>query len=242
MELSDFDTTVSNLNVYQGDTIEDVMNIPFTTVVDTSIQDFGTLYPHDQAELSEDEQMSKYRRLMEEKLRAQVSAQEIESKSVATAEAAELYPAQDSYQDGGSDVKATHDPSAAQEPSNANANKPSPPTPPLSHTRRASEPILSPSTSSTIDTPFSAPYTTPSSPTPSPPPPSKNRRNTNPRKTDHQRPHYKVEEEEALVDLEQYRTMDLAPLEPIMQSSTAGDLITHGTPIKVRDVDIFLSG
>lgn len=67
MELSDFDTTVSNLNVYQGDTIEDVMNIPFTTVVDTSIQDFGTLYPHDQAELSEDEQMSKYRRLMEEK-------------------------------------------------------------------------------------------------------------------------------------------------------------------------------
>lgn len=178
---------------------------------------------------------------------------------MATAEAAELYPAQDSYQDGGSDVKATHDPSAAQEvsmrphedeqlltlqqPSNANANKPSPPTPPLSHIRRASEPILSPSTSSTIDTPFSAPYTTPSSPTPSPPPPSKNRRNTNPRKTDHQRPHYKVEEEEeALVDLEQYRTMDLAPLEPIMQSSTAGDLITHGTPIKARDVDIFLSG
>jgi hypothetical protein len=33
--------------------------------------------------------------------------------------------------------------------------------------------------------------------------------------------------------------MDLAPLEPVMQNKAAGDLITHGTPVKARDADIF---
>ncbi|KAL5113767.1 hypothetical protein ACEQ8H_008341 [Pleosporales sp. CAS-2024a] len=37
------------------------------------------------------------------------------------------------------------------------------------------------------------------------------------------------EEEE---DLEQYREMDLAPLEPVMESQNAGDLITFGTPVR----------
>jgi hypothetical protein len=38
-----------------------------------------------------------------------------------------------------------------------------------------------------------------------------------------------VNEEE---DLEKYREMDLAPMEPVMESDTNGDLITFSTPIK----------
>ncbi|EUC44259.1 hypothetical protein COCMIDRAFT_98724 [Bipolaris oryzae ATCC 44560] len=223
MVLSDFDIAVSNLNIDQGDTIEDVMNVPFTTVVDAPVRDFATLYPHDQAESDEDEQINRYRRLIEEKLRVQVSAQELESKMAATKDITDRYAAQAS----------------------PNTNKPSPPTPPPFHTRRASEPTLSPNTSSAITTPPKAPCNTPSSPTPNSLPPSKHRRNPDSRNIDFRRPRHKVEEEEEgeeeeeEEDLEQYRTMDLAPLEPIMQSSSAGDLITYGTPIKVRDVDIF---
>lgn len=33
--------------------------------------------------------------------------------------------------------------------------------------------------------------------------------------------------------------MDLAPLEPVMESKTAGDLIVSGTPVKVRDEEVF---
>jgi hypothetical protein len=33
-------------------------------------------------------------------------------------------------------------------------------------------------------------------------------------------------------DLDKYRKMDLAPMEPVMESNTAGDLITFGTPVK----------
>jgi hypothetical protein len=33
-------------------------------------------------------------------------------------------------------------------------------------------------------------------------------------------------------DLDAYREMDLAPMEPVMESDTAGDLITFGTPLK----------
>jgi hypothetical protein len=40
-------------------------------------------------------------------------------------------------------------------------------------------------------------------------------------------------------DLDQYRDMDLAPMEPVMESNTAGDLITFGTPVKAR---IIISG
>ncbi|KAF2028134.1 hypothetical protein EK21DRAFT_114189 [Setomelanomma holmii] len=36
-------------------------------------------------------------------------------------------------------------------------------------------------------------------------------------------------------DLEKYREVDLAPMEPVMESATAGDLITLGTPPKSRD-------
>jgi hypothetical protein len=35
-------------------------------------------------------------------------------------------------------------------------------------------------------------------------------------------------------DLDKYRDMDLAPMEPVMESDTAGDLITFGTPMKAR--------
>jgi hypothetical protein len=33
-------------------------------------------------------------------------------------------------------------------------------------------------------------------------------------------------------DLDKYRDVDLAPMEPVMESDTAGDLITFGTPVK----------
>lgn len=109
MELSDFDLAVSKLDIQEGDTIEDVMNVPFTTVVDVPAQDFGTLYPHDQAESDEDEQMNKHRRLIEGKLRAQVSAQELESKMAATKEATEQYTTQNSYVGDESDAESTRD-------------------------------------------------------------------------------------------------------------------------------------
>lgn len=48
-----------------------------------------------------------------------------------------------------------------------------------------------------------------------------------------------AEELAALEELEKYREMDLAPLEPIMENKTAGDLIFHGTPVKVQDAQIF---
>jgi hypothetical protein len=35
-------------------------------------------------------------------------------------------------------------------------------------------------------------------------------------------------------DLDKYRDIDLAPMEPVMESDTAGDLITFGTPVKAR--------
>jgi hypothetical protein len=35
-------------------------------------------------------------------------------------------------------------------------------------------------------------------------------------------------------DLDKYRDIDLAPMEPVMESDTAGDLITFGTPMKAR--------
>ncbi|KAF5844287.1 hypothetical protein GGP41_002808 [Bipolaris sorokiniana] len=247
MELSDFDVAVSKLNIDEGDTIKDVMNVPFTIVVDAPVQDFGTLYPHDQTESDEDKQMSKHHRLIEGKLRAQVSAQELGSKIAATKEITEQYTTQNGYVGGKSDAEPTRDSPIFQESPDTNANKPSPPTPLPDRTRRASEPTLLSSTSPTpvpytLDTPSKAPYKPLSSP------PSKRHRNPDSRKADPQRPRYgarcEVEEEEeaALADLEQYRAMDLAPLDPIMQSSTAGDLITHGTPIKVRDVDIFCGG
>lgn len=45
--------------------------------------------------------------------------------------------------------------------------------------------------------------------------------------------------EAELHELEKYRDLDLAPLEPVMQcDNIAGDLITHGTPVKARDVQI----
>ncbi|KAF1842791.1 uncharacterized protein K460DRAFT_340230 [Cucurbitaria berberidis CBS 394.84] len=42
------------------------------------------------------------------------------------------------------------------------------------------------------------------------------------------------DDEEGLKDLDKYREMDLAPMEPVMESDSAGDLITLGTPAKAR--------
>lgn len=40
-------------------------------------------------------------------------------------------------------------------------------------------------------------------------------------------------------DLNQYRGIDLTPLEHVMSSGTAGDLITSGTPVRAGDVSLF---
>ncbi|KAI4707519.1 hypothetical protein J4E89_007623 [Alternaria sp. Ai002NY15] len=55
----------------------------------------------------------------------------------------------------------------------------------------------------------------------------------------------RVEEEEAaeqrvLINLDQFRDLDLAPIETIMQGGPAGDLIMCGTPARARDETVFL--
>ncbi|KAI4953530.1 hypothetical protein J4E91_002377 [Alternaria rosae] len=55
----------------------------------------------------------------------------------------------------------------------------------------------------------------------------------------------RVDEEEAaeqreLAELHQFRDMDLAPIETVMQGGPAGDLIICGTPAKARDEALFL--
>ncbi|EFQ87174.1 hypothetical protein PTT_17322 [Pyrenophora teres f. teres 0-1] len=46
-----------------------------------------------------------------------------------------------------------------------------------------------------------------------------------------------AEEEKELQELDQYRDFDLAPIEPVMESEAAGDLIMSATPAKVRAGD-----
>ncbi|KAI4641016.1 uncharacterized protein J4E78_010492 [Alternaria triticimaculans] len=55
----------------------------------------------------------------------------------------------------------------------------------------------------------------------------------------------RVEEEEAaeqreLINLDQFRDMDLAPIETVMEGGPAGDLIMCGTPAKASDKALFL--
>jgi len=44
-----------------------------------------------------------------------------------------------------------------------------------------------------------------------------------------------AEEEKELQELDQYRDFDLAPIESVMESEAAGDLIMCGTPVRVRN-------
>jgi hypothetical protein len=44
-----------------------------------------------------------------------------------------------------------------------------------------------------------------------------------------------AEEEKELEGLEKFRELDLAPEEPVMESTSAGDLITCGTPMRTKD-------
>ena len=46
-----------------------------------------------------------------------------------------------------------------------------------------------------------------------------------------------AEEEKELQELDQYRDFDLAPIEPVMESEAAGDLIMCGTPVRVRNAE-----
>ncbi|KAB2106786.1 hypothetical protein AG0111_0g5544 [Alternaria gaisen] len=48
------------------------------------------------------------------------------------------------------------------------------------------------------------------------------------------------EEQRALAELDQFRDMDLAPIETVMDGGPAGDLITYGTPVKAKDEELSL--
>jgi hypothetical protein len=47
-------------------------------------------------------------------------------------------------------------------------------------------------------------------------------------------------EQRELAELDQFRDLDLAPIETVMEGGAAGDLIVCGTPVKTRDEALFL--
>jgi hypothetical protein len=47
-------------------------------------------------------------------------------------------------------------------------------------------------------------------------------------------------EQRELAELDQFRDLDLAPIETFMEGGAAGDLIVCGTPVKTRDEALFL--
>lgn len=51
-----------------------------------------------------------------------------------------------------------------------------------------------------------------------------------------------AKEEEGLKELEKFREIDLAPIEPVMEGGVAGDLVLSGTPVRARGLGIEVDG
>lgn len=76
MELSDTDLAFPNPpRADEGDTIEDVMNMPGTTVMPASVRDFSAFYPHDEPTPDETRELRHIRKLIEQELKDQLVEQ-----------------------------------------------------------------------------------------------------------------------------------------------------------------------
>lgn len=221
----------------ESDTVEDIMNMPYTIFASAPVQNFSSLCPNDKSVPDDAGQMRTYRERIQAKLKKQVLAQESEYSTATLTKFTELYTPQhrdrddesidgtdflngpdESFWTSLSSIELTSDPGTTFQ---APKDLPFVTTPSRKSTRSSR------SSESKATTPF------------------KRRRKAS--SLDELAALARIaaieeteaEEEAALKELEKYREMDLAPLEPIMKSKTAGDVIMHGTPVKAQNTEIF---
>lgn len=85
-QLSDVDTAFPTLHqAEQGDTIEDVMNIPGTKIVPAPVQDFNAFYPRDEPTPDETRQLRRRRGVIEAEIREQLLEQ-VDAHAITAAE------------------------------------------------------------------------------------------------------------------------------------------------------------
>ncbi|KAF1830640.1 hypothetical protein BDW02DRAFT_92188 [Decorospora gaudefroyi] len=231
MELSDSEQTSAEAE--DGDTIEDIMNLPGKTAPPAPIQDFSSLYAHDQPTPDEAMQMRLHRAVIERELgEPKVDGTTLEEGATPIFQVLQERIGMHHMEDG----EATSFQDYSTGPSRSIPTR-----------RRASEdpppPPSTPFTPNDItqETPFAKTLTYFKQYKGKENSPCKRRRNAcAPAEIAELAREAAVEEEEAkedaeLENLEQYRDMDLAPMEPVMESVSAGDLITCGTPAKAND-------
>lgn len=300
MELSDVDAVPGHGHEQRdGDTVEDIMNLPGNKAPAVSVQDFGAFYPRDEAMSDEAKETKDHRELIEEHLRQQVLVQDDADEVAETFGDTEGYTdmdlaeAEESHGEDTEGVQALQEDilmhSLEEEEADASAlevnsarltsMKKTPltvhqslepntdcslhSTPSRNHVHRASDASPPRSTSfinfvsnprAVVQTPngihidFTSSATIPTqnyfNPIKATSPSKRRRKAASPEELAELAREAAVEEAEAdeeaeLRELEKYREMDLTPLEPVMESKTAGDLIVSGTPVKVRDEEVF---
>jgi hypothetical protein len=284
-----------------GDTIEDVMNLPGKSAPPAPFQDFSGFYPHDQPTPDENKGMRVKRLIIEKDLDEQARRQALEQAAEAANGVDDIEVAM--FDGQGRELDSIHVPGfqalqdeigmhavedeeavagALEVSSNPSQSGlpltirqsletygPSPFVPSRTLVRRASEDTPLPSTSfinfpsptcaaGVVSTPggkhidFASTSTVPETPFTKTlsyfkqykgkeNSPSKRRRNaSSPEEIAELAREAAVEEQEAeekkeLGGLEKYRELDLAPEEPVMESTSAGDLIMCGTPVRTGD-------
>ncbi|CAO2656520.1 Nn.00g053230.m01.CDS01 [Neocucurbitaria sp. VM-36] len=276
MELSDSEQYVRDVEVedaYEGDgdTIEDIMNLPGNSAAPAVKQNFSRFYGEDEGKDGEDQERELFRAGIEKKLEVERLEQEGHRRATAEEDVYDEGMGFDGVQGtslevcGDSNVRASEDETEVRvvngdgkmgdaETSNDYDIGWSASLAPKSIPRRASDgtPISLSSFISATNYPIDlSPNTTnPESPffkqsRSKENSPSKRHRNAaSPEEIAELAREAGIKSEiddDDQEDLDQYREMDLAPMEPVMDSDSAGDLITSGTPVKPQGSQSFAS-
>ncbi|KAI4613118.1 hypothetical protein J4E83_007529 [Alternaria metachromatica] len=288
MDLSDEEDAFGTGRQKDGDTIEDVMNLPGKTTPPVADQDFSRFYAHDKPTPDEPSKLQLRRASIEKDLKEQCRQQECASAIAATDGVFDTdalnhgVSSQALAIDGNSDLKNLQEDigmhpveeeqaaTSALDSLEAYSDRPRARISPR-NVRRASEDALPVSTSfiafpsparAVVQTPngrhvdFAPSATTPVAPLTNAPSyfdsrrvkdstPHKSRRSaSSPTEIVDLAREARVEEEEAeqreLANLDQFRDLDLAPIETVMEGGSAGDLIMCGAPAKASDKALFL--